>query len=238
MATADQAFILVVEDDAQVRSLVCRIMAREDYDVSAVASAADARTAIKARSPDLILLDLGLPGGSGLDLSRWARSILPSVGIIIVTGKSDIGDRIIGLDSGADDYITKPFDTDELLARVRSLLRRLGSRAEAASPPRECLSVGEWGINPDLCALVHEKTVVKLTLMEFRLLTALAERPNRTATREWLLDRLKVDEDIGERMVDYHVHALRGKLRKCGIGDGVVASIRGVGYAFVPPPPE
>jgi len=231
----DQAFVLIVEDDPQVRSLVSRLLSRDGYDVSAVGTALDARAAFKAKVPHLVLLDLGLPGTGGLDLGRWIRNSYPAVGIIIVTGKSEVDDRIAGLDSGADDYVTKPFDTDELRARVRSLLRRMAIKKQTGPTDLEVARIGRWGLAPDQCALVSGEHRIKLTLTEFRLLEALATRPNRTVTREWLRDRLEIDEDAGERVIDYHIHAVRGKLRDCGFVGEVITSIRGVGYCFAPP---
>jgi DNA-binding response OmpR family regulator len=225
--------ILIVEDDAQVRSLICKILRRDEHEVIAVGSAVEARAAIKSTIPRLVLLDRGLPGGDGLELGQWIRSHCPGVGIIIVTGRAEVSDRIAGLDSGADDYITKPFDMDELNSRVRSLLRRLDS--VAAVPAKANRMIGPWEIDPDLCALVNGDATVKLTKSELLLLIALVERPKRAATREWLLDRLDAEENTTERTIDYHVHCLRAKLRDCGLNEGVISSVRGIGYVFTPP---
>ncbi len=225
--------ILIVEDDAQVRSLICKMLRRDELDVIAVGSVVEARAIIKAAIPRLVLLDRGLPGGDGLDLGQWIRSHFPGVGIIFVTGRAEVSDRIAGLDSGADDYIAKPFDLDELSSRVRSLLRRLDGVAVA--PPKVTRTIGPWVVDPDLCSLVKGDATVKLTKSELYLLNALADRPKQAATREWLLDRLEAGENTTERTIDYHVHCLRAKLRDCGLNEEVISSVRGIGYVFTPP---
>lgn len=223
---------LIVEDDPQVRALLHRILVSEGFDVLAVATCLDAKQSIRNRKPDLVLLDLGLPGGDGLDLGKWIRSALPLAGILILSGRTEVKDRVAGLNACADDYVTKPFDIDELQARIRNLMRRIGGSAASILDAIADIPFERWLLREDNCALISETQEVKLTLMEFRLLKALILRQGRVATREWLLDQLGAEVDINERTVDYHVCTLRIKLRKAGLREDVITSVRGMGYKY------
>jgi DNA-binding response OmpR family regulator len=231
--STDLPFALIVEDDPQVRILLCRMLASDDFQVSAVGSCLDAKQVIKGQKPDLVLLDLGLPGGDGLDLGKWIRSTVPSAGIIILTGRSDVRDRIAGLKNCADDYVTKPFDVEEVRARVHSLMRRLAAAAPADTPSTEQAIAFEGGVlREDNCSLSSKDREVKLTVMEFRLLKALVTRQDKVASREWLLNQIQAEVDINERAVDYHICTLRIKLRKAGLREDVITSVRGMGYKY------
>jgi DNA-binding response OmpR family regulator len=229
----DAVFVLIVEDDPQVRSLLGRLMARQGYDWSTAASCSEAKDAIKKHKPNLVLLDRGLPGGDGLDLGKWVRSTSPTTAIIILTARSDVASRIAGLDSCADDYVAKPFDPEELVARVDAVLRRtLADKSPGSQAPKTVHFEG-WQLDEDECALVRSDVSIRLTVTEFRLLKALTEKPGKVATRAWLLDCLKTDVDVGERTVDYHVCTLRTKLSKEGLNGRAIASVRGIGYKYV-----
>jgi DNA-binding response OmpR family regulator len=223
-------FALIVEDDLQVRTLLCRMLASEDFEVSAASSCPEAKQIVKGQKPDLVLLDLGLPGGDGLELGRWIRTTSPATGIIILTGRSEMSHRITGLTACADDYLTKPFDVGELRARICNLMRRI--IPQAASPSQPSLEIQFEGWNLTECALTRQNREIKLTLMEFRLLKALVTRQGKVATRDWLLDQIKAEVDINERTVDYHICTLRIKLRKAGLRDDVITSVRGIGYKY------
>ena len=228
-------FALIVEDDPQVRQLLCQLLAAEAFEVSAVSNCRDAKRIVKDQKPDLVLLDLGLPGGDGLELGIWIRAAVPAAGIIILTGRAELGDRIIGLKSCADDYVTKPFDVQEVQARIHNLMRRMVV-APQPSPDRAAeIAFEGWVLGEDGGTLAAGGRTVKLTLMEHRLLRALLLHQGRVATREWLLDQIEADVDIGERTVDYHVCTLRIKLRKAGLRPDIIASVRGVGYKYAPP---
>jgi len=208
------------------------MLASEGFEISAAGSCPDAKKILKGQKPDIVLLDLGLPGGDGLSLGKWIRATIPSAGIIILTGRTDVSDRIAGLKSCADDYVTKPFDLQEVRARVHSLLRRMATRSE--SPPDRCVEIPfeGWNLQEDSCALSSNGLEVKLTVMEFRLLRALARHQGKVAPREWLLDQMEAEVDINERAVDYHICTLRIKLRKAGLRDDVITSVRGIGYKY------
>jgi len=167
-----------------------------------------------------------------LELGKWIRATAPSAGIIILTGRTEVSDRIAGLKSCADDYVTKPFDVQEVCARVHNLMRRMATRSVSAPDQDQEIPFEGWLLLEDSCALNSNGREVKLTVMEFRLLKALVLRQGKVATREWLLDQIEAEIDINERTVDYHVCTLRIKLRKAGLRDGVIASVRGMGYKY------
>jgi DNA-binding response OmpR family regulator len=230
--SSELPFALIVEDDHQVRNLLRHLLASEDFEVSAVASCQDAKQIAKGQKPDLVLLDLGLPGGDGLELGKWIRAAFPSTGIIILTGRSETRHRIAGLTTCADDYVTKPFDLEEVRARIRNLMRRKITADLAVQQKDKALPFEGWLLKEDSCALVSGDREVKLTVMEFRLLQALVSRQGKIATRSWLLDQIKADVDINERTVDYHICTLRIKLRKAELRDNVITSVRGIGYKY------
>lgn len=224
-------FGLIVEDDPQVRSLLCRLLVSEDFTISAASSFQDAKQIVKEQKPSLVLLDLGLPGGSGLELGRWIRSVVPDIGIIILTGWGGVEQRVKGL-ACADDYVVKPFDLEEVRARVRSLMRRLGRPASKKPDDNPDIVFEDWLLSADSCALLRQNRQIRLSLMEFRLLKALTERPGKIASRSWLLGQINADIDSGERVVDYHICTLRIKLRKAGLREDVITSVRGLGYKY------
>ena len=236
--SSDLPFALVVEDDPQVRQLLCQMLASDDFEVSAVTNCSDARQVVRGQKPDIVLLDLGLPGGDGLDLGKWIRSTVPSARIIILTGRSDVRDRIVGLKQCADDYVSKPFDVEEVRLRVCNLMRRVvGNSAYSTSTESEIPFAGGT-LREDDCALDYKGREVKLTVMEFRLLKALVARQNKVASREWLLNQIQADIDINERTVDYHVCNLRIKLWKAGMREDAIMSVRGMGYKYSAPDAE
>jgi DNA-binding response OmpR family regulator len=225
---------LVVEDDPQVRLLLYKMLTSEGFEVSSASRWADAKRAVKDQRPRIVLLDLGLPGGDGLELGKWIRTNFPSIGILVLTGRTAIKDRIAGLTACADDYVTKPFDAAEVKARVHNILRRLEAAPSTSSDMTQPVSFEGWILGEDNCALTAGNDRVKLTAMEFKLLKALVDKQGKVATRAWLLDQINADADITERTVDYHVCTLRLKLQKAGVRGGAIASVRGVGYRYAP----
>ncbi len=234
--TVDHGHILVVDDDPQIRLLVSRFLQRHGYRVS---GAPDGRVMreVMARSPiDLIVLDVMLPGQSGLDLCREAR-IATQVPIIMLTARGDEGDRIAGLEVGADDYVTKPFSSRELLARVRAVLRRMRGRP-ASSEPTDSHVVGFDGWSLDLRR--RELTsplgvLVDLSTGEFDMLVAFIEHANRVLSRDMLMEFAKTrTTDPFDRTIDVQVSRLRRKLADGEEESRMIKTIRGAGYMFTP----
>jgi DNA-binding response OmpR family regulator len=225
--------LLLVEDDPTLRQALTFNLTREGYEV---ASAADGEAALEsARSDrlDLILLDVMLPGMSGVEVLRVLRREGVSTPVIILSAKGDEIDRVVGLKIGADDYVAKPFSRPELLARIEAVLRR--QRREAEEPERrERLEFGDVQIDVARREVTVEGAQVHLTTKEFDLLAHMAASPGRIFTRDQLLTRIWGYDYLGDgRTVDVHVSWLRGKLRGHD-GHNHFRTVRGVGYAFSP----
>jgi phosphate regulon transcriptional regulator PhoB len=221
------ARVLIVEDEPDIRDLLAFHLEREGYHVTRSRSGADALRQIRARPPDLILLDLMLPELGGLDVCRRLRQDprTASVPIVMLTARGEEVDRILGLELGADDYIVKPFSPKEVVARVRAVLRRAGAR-DGAAP----VVSGRLVIDPDRHTVQVDAAAIELTPKEFDLLRALAEARGRVLSREFLLDRVWGYASAGEiesRTVDVHVRRLRMKL---GDEGQRITTVKGVGY--------
>jgi len=225
--------VLVVDDDQRVRTVVCWQLEADGYAVTEAADGADALAQIELDRPDLVVLDLSLPGVGGLDVLRRVREAdgtgtpLP---VIVLSGRSGETDRIIGLDLGADDYLVKPFSPGELAARVRSVLRRTRLGAAAARP-----ADGLW-VDETSRDVTLDGRPVDLTAKEFDLLAFLARHPRQVFTRAQLLQHVwgSAHGWQGEATVTEHVHRLRHKLGPGGGGRPIVATVRGVGYRLEP----
>jgi phosphate regulon transcriptional regulator PhoB len=221
--------VLVVEDEPDIRRLVVLHLERDGFRCRTAANGLDALREAKAAVPDLVVLDLMLPGIDGLEVCRRLRSDASTAGvpIIMLTAKSDEVDRVVGLEVGADDYVAKPFSPKELVARVRAVLRR--SRPEH---PTRVLAVGPVTLDPDRHAVTLGGRALQLTPKEFDLLQALLEAAGRVLSREYLLNHVwgyaRADE-IESRTVDVHVRRLRAKLGDAG---SRIATIKSVGYRF------
>ena len=226
--------ILVVDDDREIRDLLARFLERNRYRVTAVRDARDARRAWPNAHFQLVVLDLMLPGESGLDLARWLRS-QSDVPIVMLTAMGEETDRIIGLELGADDYLPKPFNPRELLARIRAVLRRVGDSAERrAEPAARTITFAGWTLEPARRRLLNPEGVeVALTGGEYDLLQALVERPNRVLTRDMLLDLLR-GRQAGpfDRAIDVAVSRLRRKLEDDGRHAQLIKTVRGGGYVL------
>ena len=225
-----QKKILVIEDEVDIRKMIAFALESDDYQVIAVEDGNAARQVINESIPDLMLIDWMLPGISGLELVRGFRrsAATRTVPIIMLTARSEENDRIDGLDSGADDYITKPFSTRELLSRISALLRR----AEDFEGATQTLQAGEIILNP----ASHELTIggkpVNPGPTEYRLLLFLMQHPNRVYSRSQLLDYVwGEDIYIEERTVDVHVLRLRKLLRQFSLHN-MLKTVRGSGYRF------
>jgi two-component system response regulator RegX3 len=225
------AKILLVEDDRDLSEALSYNLRRDDHTPIVALDAPQAVDLARREKPDLVILDLTLPGGSGLDVCRTIRSF-STVPIVILTARDDDVDRVLGLEMGADDYVTKPFSLRELLARVKANLRRvdLDRRAERL----ERLEYGPLIVDVRRHTVEVEGHSVKLQPKEFDLLVHMMRYPGEVLTRERLLHSVWGHEYVGERTVDVHVRRVRAKLQAAG-GQNVIRTVHGVGYAFDPP---
>jgi len=240
----DQATILVVDDDADIRELLEDYLGDQGYEVIATATADAFRKALAEHEPDVVLLDVGLPGEDGLSLARHVREHF-NVGIIMVSGAGETVDRIIGLEVGADDYLAKPFDPRELLARVKSVLRRYqrqpGEATAAAGRDGGASRRIRFGVgllDLDSCQLLDAAgKEIPITAMEFELLKVFAERPNRPLSRDVLLNLSQNrDWDPYDRSIDIRIARLRRKIEPEPDKPAFLRTVRGMGYMFVPQP--
>ena len=229
------ARVLVVDDEPDITALVAYHLAKAGYRVSTAASGVEALNAVREERPDLVVLDLMLPGRSGFDVlsELRGRPETKDVGVVLLTAKKDEPDRIKGLSLGADDYLAKPFSPQELVLRVGAVLRRLTAPAVSAGG---VLAAGP--VRLDVAA--HKAEVdgepVELTATEFRLLRLLVEREGRVQDRTQLLETVwRAQPDIQTRTVDMHVQRLRTKLGHAG---ECIETVRGVGYRFRTPVPQ
>jgi two-component system OmpR family response regulator len=233
-----QPHILVVDDDREIRDLLSKFLERQGMRVSAARDAKEARKLWPLGRYHLVVLDLMLPGESGLDFAKWLRSQGPGEGgvpIVMLTAMSEETDRIVGLELGADDYLGKPFNPRELLARIRAVLRRAsGEGTGSKEPPAKAVRFGGWLLEPTRRRLLNPDGVeVPLTGGEFELLQVLVERPNRVLTRDMLMDLLR-GRQAGpfDRAIDVAVSRLRRKLEDDGRNPSLIKTVRGGGYVL------
>ncbi len=212
--------LLLVEDDAMIGEAVLDLLRAEHYAVDWVRDGEMAATATQTQNYDLVLLDLGLPRRDGLDVLRGLRARKDRVPVLIVTARDSVQERVQGLDAGADDYILKPYDMDELLARIRALLRRAAGRAE---PVYEHLGVS---INTATREVTAGGEPVVLSAREWAVLEPLIARPGRVLSRAQLEEKLYGwKDDVSSNAVEVYIHGVRKKL-----GAGLIQNVRGVGY--------
>lgn len=223
--------ILIIEDDRDIVELVRYNLANEGFQVSAASDGNSGLNSLKKAPPDLLLLDLMLPKLSGLDICREIRrdDSLNRLPILMLTARGDEADRVVGLEMGADDYVTKPFSPRELIARVKALLRR----AEPASESPRIIEIGKLAIDPASYRVSYSGKAVPLSTLEFRLLYYLASRPNRVFTRDQLLDAVwGTDRFVTPRSVDVYVRRLREKIEPDPENPMHLKTVRGAGYLF------
>lgn len=231
--------ILVVDDDARIRTMLTRYLADEGFRVSEAGDGAALRKRLAEEPPDLVLLDLVLPNEDGFSLARFIRQQGP-IPIIMLTGKSDVVDRVAGLEAGADDYISKPFHLREVLARIRTVLRRHGAPSVAPPPPAgpstesETLVFQDWRLDLLRRELRHaDGRNIALTTGEFDLLRAFALNPNRVMNRDHLMDVVKGREwSAFDRAIDAQVVRLRKKIERDPSRPELIKTVRGAGYIF------
>jgi two-component system OmpR family response regulator len=229
--------ILLVDDDREIRELLARFLERNRFRVTAVRDGREARRAWINGHFHLVVLDLMLPGEGGLDLARWMRS-QSDVAIVMLTAMGEETDRIVGLELGADDYLPKPFNPRELLARIRAVLRRAGEGSgrtrEATRDANQVMRFSGWTLDPARRRLLNPDGVeVPLTGGEYDLLTALVDRANRVLTRDMLLDLLR-GRQAGpfDRAIDVAISRLRRKLEDDGRHSQLIKTVRGGGYVL------
>ncbi len=226
--------VLVVEDEEDIQELVGYNLLKEGYQVAGVASGEDALRTVASKTPDLILLDIMLPGLDGLKVCRKLKENpkFESIPIIMLTAKGEEPDIVAGLNMGADDYITKPFSPRVLLARVQAVLRRAQAKPGAAPEEKETeiIKIRDLLIHPGRHEVLVRGQPVELSVTEFKLLHLLARRPGWVFTRQRILDGLHGDNyAITDRAVDVQVVGLR---RKLGPAENYIETVRGVGYRF------
>lgn len=226
--------IVVVEDEPAQRHLLVDYLARQGFKAIGVTDGAALRRTLQREELALVLLDVGLPGEDGISLARYLREHHPRVGIIMVTAAGDTVDRVIGLETGADDYIPKPFEPRELLARIRSVLRRARPATVTSSGPRVRMGRRVLDLQRRLL-LDADGTEELLTASEFDLLKLFADNPNRPLARDWLLEATSHREaDLFDRAIDLRVTRLRRKIEHDPAHPETIRTVRGIGYMFAP----
>ena len=225
--------LLVVEDDTAIVEIIVRYFSSQGFEVSTASDGPAMRAVLEQKSVDAVLLDLGLPGEDGFVLTRYLRERWKGA-LIIITGRGESIDRVVGLELGADDYVTKPFDLRELLARVRSVLRRTGEAVREVSTPSEVVRFA--GFRLDLAARELADAhcnPIPLTTGEFELLRVFVAHPNRVLTRDDLMNRMH-GREAGpyDRAIDVQIGRLRRKVEADPAQPVLIKSVRGAGYLF------
>ncbi len=223
------AHILLIEDDERIRTLLPRYFARESMQMVAAATGESGLTAVRDTSPSLVLLDVNLPDIDGWSVLRRIRTVLaPDLPVIMLTSRSDVPDRLMGLDLGADDYIVKPFEPLEVVARVKAVLRRARPVAASAS----IVTHGALRIDLDSRQVWVDEQPVNLSAREFDMLALLVRHPDRVITRDRLIEvGWGDDPPMDEHALDVAMNRLRTKLG-AGVGYTCLHTVRGVGYRF------
>ncbi|HXV92594.1 MAG TPA: MtrAB system response regulator MtrA [Pseudonocardia sp.] len=221
--------VLVVDDDPALAEMLTIVLRGEGFDTAVVGDGTRALPAVRDLRPDVVLLDLMLPGMNGIDVCRAIRAE-SGVPIVMLTAKSDTVDVVLGLESGADDYVVKPFKPKELVARIRARVRR------TEADPAEQLSIGDVTIDVPAHQVTRDGVPIALTPLEFDLLVALARKPRQVFTREVLLEQVWGYRHAADtRLVNVHVQRLRSKVERDPEHPEVVLTVRGVGYKAGPP---
>jgi len=221
--------VLVVDDDPALAEMLTIVLRGEGFDTAVVGDGTRALPAVRELRPDVVLLDLMLPGMNGIDVCRAIRTE-SGVPIVMLTAKTDTVDIVLGLESGADDYVVKPFKPKELIARIRARVRR------TETEPAESLAIGDVTIDVPAHQVTRASEPIALTPLEFDLLVALARKPRQVFTREVLLEQVWGYRHAADtRLVNVHVQRLRSKVERDPEHPEVVLTVRGVGYKAGPP---
>lgn len=231
--------VLIVEDDRDIRTMLAEYLGGQGFEVAQADGGEAMRAALAQSVPDVVLLDVRLPGEDGLSLARFLRERY-DLGIIMVTGAGEVVDRIVGLEMGADDYVAKPFDLRELLARVKSVMRRVQARAPATAPAPAAtearVPIGRCLLDLKSHRLFdREGAEVAITAMEFDLLKAFVDHPNQVLSRDRLLTLTRNREwEPFDRSIDIRITRVRRKVEADPENPTAIRTVRGAGYMFVP----
>jgi two-component system phosphate regulon response regulator OmpR len=228
------ATLLVVDDEPEICEILDEYFTGQGFVLDSACDAVAARTVFDRQVPDLAILDIRMPGEDGLSLARWIRDQHPGVGIIMLTTAADVIDRVVGLEMGADDYVPKPFDLRELLARVKSVLRRRSETAQPAGPAGR-VPFGICELDLGMHKLYDpDGTEMPVTAMEFDLLRVFTENPNRALSRDQIMELAHHrDWDVFDRSIDLRIMRLRRKIERNPEKPEVIKTVRGVGYMYV-----
>ena len=235
--------ILIVEDDPSVREMLAEYLGTHGYEVAQADQGTAMREAVEKSLPDVVLLDVNLPGEDGFTLARFLRERY-DVGIIMVTAAAEVADRVAGLEVGADDYVAKPFDLRELRARVKSVIRRMQARPQTTTAARVQGTAASSRVRVGACALdltshqlfASDGSEIPLTGMEFDLLKVFLERPNQVLNRDQLLTLTRNREwEPFDRSIDIRIARVRRKIEHDPERPQAIRTVRGTGYMFVPP---
>jgi two-component system response regulator RegX3 len=231
----EQTSVLVVEDEDSFIDALTVGLKREGFRITVARDGAEALDLFDAAPPDLVLLDVMLPKVSGIDVCREIRA-RSSVPIIMVTAKSAEIDTVVGLEVGADDYVTKPYRLRELVARMRAVLRRYPGEAAPIGASGEAIEVGDVRVDPERHEVFVRGTELQLPLKEFELLTLLMENAGRVLTRDTLIDRVWGHDYVGDtKTLDVHIKRLRSKIETDPTNPERIVTIRGLGYKYEDP---
>jgi len=225
---------LLVDDDETIRELVSTFLGAHGMDVESVGDGAGLRRRLPASEFDVLVLDLMLPDESGLVLCQWVKQVQPALAIIMLTAQGDPISRVLGLELGADDYLAKPFEPRELVARIKATLRRGQAVAAAAAAPAAELHFEGWSFDRIRRQLrAADGTIVVLSAAEFRLLAAFVDHPGRVLSRDRLIDLTRAPGvEVNDRSIDLAVSRLRGKLGDSRREPPLIRTLRGEGYLF------
>jgi two-component system catabolic regulation response regulator CreB len=220
--------VLVVEDEAAIADVVGFALRKSGFETFCATTLAAAREHLASREVGFVILDLGLPDGDGLDLCREVRRRSPALPVLVLTCRDEEVDRVVGLETGADDYVVKPFSTRELVARVRAILRRAGAPASTDDAP---LAAGRLVLDPSRHQVMVGARPVPLTPVEFQLLRALLAAPGHVLTRDHLIDRAYGgDTFVSDRTIDSHVKGIRRRFAAAEAEADPIETVFGVGY--------
>ncbi|OJZ17274.1 MAG: two-component system response regulator OmpR [Thiobacillus sp. 65-29] len=231
----EKELVYVTDDDAGIRELVAEYLAGQGYAVETAADAVALEHLLAAKTPDLVVLDWMMPGEDGLSVARRLRAQPGFPPIIMLSAKGEDIDRIIGLEVGADDYLPKPFNPRELLARIRAVLRRGAGATPPATDGARRVGFGPYSVNLDARTLSRDGAEIALTGGEYELLEIFVTHANRALSRDWLMDQLRgFERDPFDRSIDVRVNRLRKKIEDDPANPAYIRTQRGQGYIFLP----